>query len=196
MKNKLGPFRALLAGLAIAGLVSQQGSVDAAVLNAQVQVQIKATLSNTLDLQSAASPLTVLRTLNLTNGTGGNQANVVWSDTRQLAASTTEDLDFAGGGLVDAFGAAVAPARIRAVLIVASCANTNNIVALGDANSIPFLGTAATTVTIQPCGFLLLTSPGATGAVVTAATGDIIQIANGGAGTPVTYDIVVLGTTS
>jgi len=189
-------FRVLLALGLLVGLVSQQANVDAAALNAQVQIQIKATLSNSLDLQAASSPLSVLRTLNLTNGTGGNQANVVWSDTRTLAASTTEDLDFAGGGLVDAFGAAVAPARIRAVLIVASCANTNNIVALGDANSIPFLSTAATTVTIQPCGFLLLTSPGATGVVVTAATGDIIQIANGGAGTSVNYDIVVLGTTS
>jgi hypothetical protein len=31
---------------------------------------------------------------------------------------------------------------------------------------------------------------------VTAGTGDILQVANSGAGTSVTYDIIVIGTTS
>ena len=40
---------------------------------------------------------------------------------------------------------------------------------------------------------LLLVAPGAAGYAVTAGTGDILKVANSGAGTGVTYDIVIVG---
>ncbi|MDM7915706.1 MAG: hypothetical protein QUU85_10650 [Candidatus Eisenbacteria bacterium] len=186
---------AALAALVGVGLF-QGGDVSAASLSSTVLLRVKADLTNTAGLANAAAPVLLERSLTWTNGVGANQANVVWTAERTLAASATEDLDFAGGGLTDAFGAAVAPAKIRAVIVSASAGDTNSVVLGGDANSVPFLSAAATTVSIQPGGVFVFTAPAVAGVPVTAGTGDIIQVANSGAGTPVTYSIIVLGTAS
>lgn len=196
MKHQRRRFVAAgLAALAIVGMLFQHGDAAAASLTARLEVKLAATLTNTLDLTAATAPLTANRIQDFANGVGASQANVLWSDRRTLNASTTEDLDFAGGGLVDAFGVAVAPAKVRAVIISSSSANVQNITLFGDANSIPLLNTAATTVTLQPGGMYVYTAPATAGVAVTAGTGDIIQVANG-AGVAITYDVIVIGTTS
>jgi hypothetical protein len=43
---------------------------------------------------------------------------------------------------------------------------------------------------------LLLVAPDAAGYAVTATTADILRVTNGGAGTSVVYEIVILGTSS
>lgn len=172
-----------------------QGDVGAASLKSRIEIHATATLTNTLDLAEASAPLVALRIQDFANGVGANQANVIWSDRRTLAASTTEDLDFAGGGLTDAFGVAVAPVKLRAVIISSATANTQNITLFGDAAAILLLNTAATTVTLQPGAVYVYTAPATAGVAVTATTADIIQVANG-AGTSVTYDIIVIGTAS
>lgn len=174
----------------------QQGDVGAATtLQSSIEVKVRGNLANDLDLVDASAPLVKTAVLQMTNGVAANQANVIWSDRRVLNASTTEDLDFAGGGLVDAFGVAIAPAKIRAVLIYSLSTNAQSLTLFGDANSIPILNTAATTTTLQPGGMFMVVAPALAGFAVTAGTGDIIQVANG-AGVAVTYDIIVLGTTS
>jgi hypothetical protein len=189
----------LLIALALAVLalgICHQGDVSAASLKSRVEVVVTGELTSALDLTTVSSPLSLRRALELANGAGAGQANVIWSDQRTLAASTPESLDFAGGGLVDAFGTAVAPARIRALIIYASPANTNNLTLFGDAASILFLNTAATTVTLKPGGMYVFTDPSAAGVVVTGTTADIIKVANAGSGTTVTYDIVVIGSST
>lgn len=185
----------LVVAMAVAGLLVQQGDASAASLKARLEVKLTATLTNVLDLTQADAPLTALRIQDFANGVGANQANVIWSDRRTLSASTTEDLDLAGGGLVDAFGVAVAPVKLRAVVISSASANVQNITLFGDANSVPLLNTAATTVTLQPGGLYVFTAPAVAGVAVTAGTGDIIQVANG-AGVSITYDVIIIGTSS
>lgn len=189
MKN----FRMAIGLVLAAGLALQMGDVDAASLKSSIEVKVKADLTNILDLNQATAPLVALKQQDFANGTGAHQANTVWSDRRSLNASTTEDLDLAGGGLVDAFGVAFAPAKVRALLIYSSPANTVNLTLFGDANSVPLLNTAATTVTLQPGGMYLFTAPATAGVAVTAGTGDIVQVASGAA--TVSYDVIVIGAT-
>jgi hypothetical protein len=184
-----------LLAVALVGL-TQTGDVAAASLTSRIEIQVTAKLSSQLDLVAAEAPLAKQVLLDLTNGTGTNQANTIWSDQRTIAPSTTEDLDIVGGGLTDAFGVAFAPVKVKALIVCASSGNTNNVVLGGDANAVPILSAAATTVSIQPKGCFVLTAPATPGIAVTAGTGDIIQVANSGAGTSVTYDIIVIGTTS
>jgi hypothetical protein len=165
-------------------------------LKSHVEVVLTALQVTSQDFADAGFPLAIRRALDLDNGAGANQANVLFSDQRTLAPSASENLDFNGGGLLDALGNAVLLARVRAILIYASPANVNNLTLFGNANSIPLLNTAATTMSLPPGGLLFILRPDAAGAVVTAATGDIIQVANAGAGTSVTYDIVVLGSST
>lgn len=171
------------------------GDALSATLVSRLVVNVDAALSNPLDLVTASAPLSLRKSFDFASGTGAFQANVVWSDSRSLAGAASEDLDFAGGGLTDAFGVAVAPAKVRLVVIASSTTNTTDLTLFGDTNSVPLLNTAATTVTLQPGGVYVFSAPAIAGRTVTAGTGDIIQVANG-AGATATYEILVLGTTS
>jgi hypothetical protein len=162
-------------------------------LTSRVEVVISGTLYNLLDLADVTSPLARKYFTDFSNGAGANQANVIWSDQRTLGPSASETLDLIGGGLVDAIGVAVAPARLRAVLIYASPANLNNLTILGNAAAVPILNTVATTITLTPGGLFLITKPDAVGMLVTATTFDLIQVANAAGVNSVVYDIVLLG---
>lgn len=135
-------------------------------------------------------------TLSFADGTGASQADMVFADQRTVAASTTEDIDVVAGGLVDAFGNTFTLAELKVLMVCASSSNTNNVVVGGDANSVPFFADATDIVNIKPGGCFQLADPSAGGYAVTADTGDIIQVANSGAGTGVTYDIVIVGSSS
>jgi hypothetical protein len=162
-------------------------------LSTRLLFDLAADLTTVLDLQSGTASLKRPIQYVWGSGTGANQADKIFADQRTLTASSTEDLDIAAGGLVDAFGVTFTVARVRALLVEAAAANTNNVIVGGDANSVPFFGAATHTVSVRPGGLLALFAPDATGYAVTTGTGDIIQVANSGAGTSVTYNIVIVG---
>jgi hypothetical protein len=154
-----------------------------------------AELTTALDLGTARAPHSLSRKLSLGSGTGAGKADKVFSDRRTLAASATEDLDLAGS-LVDAFGATITFARIKGIIVAAADANTNNVV-LGNATSNGWatLLSATGTVTLRPGAFVAVGTgvADATGYAVTAGTGDLLKVANSGAGSSVTYDIHIIG---
>jgi hypothetical protein len=132
--------------------------------------------------------------LSLTTGTTANKADGVYSATRTLAASANESLDLAGG-LEDAFGNTLTFVDVVAVLIVASAANTNDVLVGGAASNgwaSPF-GDATDVVKVRPGGFFVLAAGKDPAYAVTAATGDLLKIANSAGGSSVSYDIVVIG---
>ncbi|MFF7452102.1 MULTISPECIES: hypothetical protein [unclassified Streptomyces] len=151
--------------------------------------------SRALDLTTTSDPLAVRKAVSLTDGTAAGQANKVFHDRRTLAASATEDLDLAGV-LLDAFGAAITFARVKGLYISADAANVNNVVVGAAAsNTWATLLNATGTLTLRPgAGFMAMAGGlDATAYAVTAGTGDLLKVANSGAGTPVTYDIVIVG---
>lgn len=161
--------------------------------NASIVASIMGSLSSALDIGSARYNFEQKAHVDLTLGTGLDQANHVFTDTRTLAASATETLDLAGG-LTDALGATLTFTAIKAILIEAAAANTNSVVFGGGSN--PFRGwfaDATDKLSIPPGGFLLLTDPTAAGQAVIAATGDLLLVANSSSGTGVTYTITILG---
>lgn len=127
-------------------------------------------------------------------GVGAGQANLMFADRRTLAASANEDLDLVGS-LLDPFGAVLNFARVKAIIIVAAAANTNKVV-IGGAAANAFVGPfggATEKLSIDPGGMLVLATRTAAGWPVTAATADLLRIANGAAGSPVTYEIIIIG---
>lgn len=162
-------------------------------LRSRLVVSAVADLTSALDLAAGSVPLNYTKNFDLAPGVGVGQADRIWHDQRTLAASATEDLDLAGV-LVDALGATFALARVRALIVAAAAGNVNNVV-LGAAAANPWstmLG-AAGTVQVRPGGILAAIAPDAVGYAVTADTGDLLRVANGGAGSAVTYDIVIIG---
>lgn len=136
----------------------------------------------------------VIESWTITNGTGANQANVMWHDQRTLAASTSEDLDLSGV-LTDSFGVSVALARVKAIIVSAASAN-GGLIQVGGAAANQFINwvaNASDIIQIRAGGFMMLVAPDATAYAVTAATGDLLKIANTDAGAAGTYDIYIIG---
>src|SRR5262245_32188080 len=75
---------------------------------------------------------------NVGDGTGANQADRYFADTRPLAASGTEDLDLVGS-LTNLRGT-VTFAKLKAILVIADAGNTNNVqVTRPASNGVPWL---------------------------------------------------------
>lgn len=163
-------------------------------LTSSIRLDISAALTAALDLVTASAPLALNQGVALENGTGVGQADRIFSDERTLAASANEDLDLAGA-LLDAIGGTAAMARVKAIIVFASDTNTNNVIVGGAASNAfvgPF-GAATHTLQVRPGGFYCNVCRDATGWPVTAGTGDLLRVANSGAGSPVTYRIIVIG---
>ncbi len=184
--------------LALAGLVvvvaalGTQGDLRAAPtgLTANISIAVGGSYTSTVDLMSTQATLAFgSHPVALAFGTGINQADRIFTDTRSVAAA--EDLDVSGGALTDAFGNVFTIAKLKTLVVCAPTANTGNIILGGIANSVLFLSVATTTTTIKPGACFALTDPSAAGITVTNATADLIRVAPS-AGTQV-YDILIIG---
>lgn len=167
-----------------------------ALSDTAISLAVRTTMSEALDLKTRSAILNFTRGMALANGTGAEQADKVWDDTRVINASSNDDLDLSGG-LTDAFGGTVAFVKVKGIFVFANAGNTNNVV-IGAAAATQFVGpfgAATHTVAVPPGQFFAITASTNGWAVVNAAS-DLLRIANGGAGTPVTYDIVILGTSA
>jgi hypothetical protein len=150
---------------------------------------------STLDLQTASAPGGLKRRFAFSDGAGLNAANRTWTDQRTLAASANESLDLAGTALVDAFGTAISFARVKALIVSAATTNTNNVIvgATGSNAFINWVGSTTDAINVRPGGLFVLIAPDATAYAVTAATGDLLKIANSAGTTGVTYQIAIVG---
>ena len=169
----------------------------ATTLKTNIKVELSALYKNLLDLGTPTDTFLKKVAIELANGTGAQSADLLFHDQRQLAASGTENLDLAGGLTNPLTGAAMTFVEIRAVLISAASGNTNNVVLSRPAsNGVPLFSAASDAIPVQPGG-VFIWACGADGAVtVTAGTGDILTVTNSAAGTSVTYDVVIVGTSA
>ncbi len=165
-------------------------------LSTKLQVAIEAILTpaTALDLSTPTDKLNINTILELANGVGLNQADQLWHDQRTLAPSANEDLDLAGS-LVDAFGATLTFTAIKGMIFKAAVGNTNNVqVGNSGVNGfINWVGDTSDLINIKPGGIFCLFDPTAAGYAVTGGTGDLLKVTNSGAGTSVTYDVVLVG---
>lgn len=162
-------------------------------LSTNLLVKLDATLTSALDLVTASVPLTISDRTRLTSGTGLGAADMLWSDTRTLAASATEDLDLAGS-LTGPLGTTLTFARVKLVYVTAAAANTNNVnVTRVATTGIPMFLADGDGISVRPGGTFLAVAPDATGYAVTATTDDTISFTNSAGSTSVTYSVVIIG---
>ncbi|GIE46204.1 hypothetical protein [Actinoplanes lobatus] len=161
-----------------------------------VTVMIDAIYKNVLDLGTPTDSFLKKLKIELSDGTGANSADRMFHDQRTIAASASEDLDLAGV-LAGPFGNTLTFVELRAVMITASGANTNNVrVTRPASNGVPLFLAASDGIDIPPGGCFLWTCPADGKVSVTAGTGDLLTVANSSSGTSVTYDVVIIGTSA
>jgi hypothetical protein len=173
-------------------LMLAAGLAAAATQQTSVYLRLRSSLSVPGDLQAAKSDILYERTIDLANGTGADQGNQVWSDTRTLTTGANETLDI-NGTLFNAAGESVTFTKVKIILIRNK--GTVTTLSVGGAATNGFIspfGSATDVLKIPPGGLLLLTAPDVTGFAATAATADQLKITNS-AGASVDYDIVLVG---
>jgi hypothetical protein len=129
----------------------------------------------------------------LVDGILSGQANKLYASAQTLAASATANLDIAGG-VSDPLGNVLTFTAIKAIMVLASTDNVNDV-KIGGAGSNAFVGpfgSATDSVAVRPGGSLLMFAP-ATGWPVTAGTGDLLKVLNAGAGSAVTFKVIIFG---
>lgn len=160
-----------------------------------VDANISAAFTSALDLVTASAPLALNTRISMASGTATGLADLCWSDTRTVVASGTDALDLAGV-LTGNLGGTLTLVKLKAVLVRAAAANTNAVrVNRPATNGVPLFLAASDGIDVLPGGLFLWVAPGA-GVTVTPATGDLLNIDNSGAGTSVTYDVVLVGTSA
>lgn len=164
-------------------------------VTANISASVSGTQSSALDLGTISFPFATTGSTAFSSGTGAGQVDRVFTDTRTLTASGTEDLDLAGS-LTDAFGATITFARIKAIYVSALSTNTNNVqVTRPASNGVPWLMAAGDGIALRPGAFCIWGSgvADATGVAVAAGTGDLVTFTNSAGTTGVTYTVVIVG---
>lgn len=162
-------------------------------LTGSINIRLAAILTNALDLSVPKDELDYKFQWAISTGTGADQADRLFHDTRTLGASTSEDLDVVGS-LTDAFGATFSPARIKLLMVIASSGNTNNV-EVGGAAATQFLAgfkNSSDIWAIPPGDFLAGSARGATAWPCAGGSTDKLKINNSGAGTSVTYTVIIV----
>lgn len=180
-----------LAALALLPLTLGPAAAD--TLTVKVRAAIEAIVEGSGDLATPRATIPFAADITMLSGTTNGKSDLVWADTRTIAASGTENIDLAGS-LTTPVGSAAVFVEVTAILVRANSANTN-AVTITPASSNGFTGPfadASDLVSVLPGGAVLFVAPGA-GWGVTASTGDLLTIANSSSGTGVTYDIIVVG---
>src|SRR5438045_3617892 len=106
-------------------------------LATMIALRIESLLTQAIDIGQAPSyPMLYPYRKDLGDGVGADQANKLFSDTRTLGPSATENLDL-NNVLADAFGAVLLLVKVKAIIIVAAAANANDVL-VGGASSNQF----------------------------------------------------------
>lgn len=177
----------LLIGLAL-GLVAGPAAAD---LTSYTRTKLYGYQTGSADLSTPSDTLNASRQQDYADGSGNEQADFIFHDSRNLAASATENLDLAGS-LTDKLGNTLTFTAVK-VLYIRNTSTTQTL-SVGGAAANQFINWVANSsdiVNVPPLGELLVTAPYA-GFAVTAGTGDILKVANS-AGAAVDYYIVIIG---
>ena len=161
-------------------------------LAATLQFLIDGSFIKALDLTSPKESIAISKSQAFANGTGSNQGNEFFSDTRTVTASP-ETLDLTSG-LTNAFGETVVFAKIKAI-IVHNKSTASGAILIIKGNAITNAGWISGTTphhAIPPNGWYIVTSP-VDGFTIINTTQDQLTFEPGAA--TITYDLIIIGNT-
>ena len=158
-------------------------------LNAQIMLSILAHETSAGDLSRTLRATPASYALSLTDGTGANQAQIVWSDSRTVV-SPQETLDLRSlTDTGDGASVTVAFSAVKVLYVRNKATAADNIVTLSSV-FIAYQGLDAGTHIVRSGGLFLCAAPGDDGSTAIIATNNTITI-SGAVGAQ--YDIVIVG---
>jgi hypothetical protein len=181
----------LLAGLFVLALIMIAGTATAA-LTTKVIFTLQTQYTGSAGLGTSTDTMNLDYGISLTNGTGANQANVVYSASRSLADDANEVLDFyASGSLTDAFGTALTIETLK-VLIVYNTSTEATLKIGGGALACNIFADSSDILALPAGGKFMYSAPDATGLDIT--TDKDLNFLHGGEGTSaLVYKVIAIG---
>ncbi len=151
---------------------------------------------DSMDLADTTNDLDIDWSDTIANGTGKDQADWIWHDTR-TAAGAVDDIDL-NATLSDAFGVSLDLVKVKGIFIQNTDETVGYDLAIGAAVATPLGGwvsdAASDELVIGAGGFFALWNPSAAGYACGAAASDILRV-DPGANT-IIYNIVIVGTSA
>jgi hypothetical protein len=168
-------------------------------LSLEIKASVNWLFEETLDLSTLTDSSKLEYSQALADGTGSNQADKIWHDTRTLAASANDDLDLTAlTQTVHGSTVTISFARLKAIFIYNTATTAGEDLVLDSSVTggilTPFNGSSASKLEVAAASPLLLANQGE-GWAVTASTADILRITNDGVGS-IDYKIVLVGTSA
>jgi len=164
-------------------------------LTAKINILLNIVHTNDLDLGEPTDNIELTRGVSYTDGTGANQADVIWHDTRPLADGASEEiaLDGVGGNAVtDAFGTTLTLDILKGLYIKNNSTDANLLIGGAAGTQLGLFADGGDKLTLPPGGEFFISAPNATG--IDTTTNCDLKIAHDGTGSSaLTYDIVVVG---
>jgi hypothetical protein len=163
------------------------------MLTSKLTLSIVAAQIAALDLESPEADLTKSYVDSFANGTGANQAQEMFSDSRTITGSGTDNLDLSGT-LLDPLNVTVAFTGVKAIVF----RNTGTVqIRVGKKVTNGFAGPFDQTAgalghIVEPGGTYFVSNPSAAGWAVVAATGDQLSVENLSA-SAAAYDVILIG---
>ena len=167
----------------------------ATTLTPTIKLTVSGTHVNVTDLQTVTASLNDAIQFALTNGTGDDNVDLIYSDQLTVGDGATVDLDLIGALTDPVYGETFDLVKLKAVIIWSTAAGNGEIAIGGDANSVPLFTAVGDSLILPPAGLFVWIAP-KDGVAVTADTGDILQLVDDGSATGSVLDIWILGTSA
>jgi hypothetical protein len=171
--------------------VTVSGNVSVSLTGTDQRTAIAGAANETGTRQVAVSGAWAIAT-----GLTAGLADKIWSDTRTLAGGATAAIDFAAV-MTNAFGSIETFVTVRAIVIVASAANTSTLTIQrpAAATGLPLFAAISDALAPLSAGGGFAWFDPAVGITVVAGTADILNVVNS-AGPSATFSIAVAGTSA
>jgi hypothetical protein len=148
--------------------------------NGKLTVRLSSTLNKTASVGGSiySIPDETFNTL-IGNGTGSNQATMSYASDLSIGVSSTSSLDISGG-IVNAFGGAVAFSEVSLLMLAAAETNDADVHIGGNASAFSSMFVdPSDKLVLKPGGLILLSALYGAGAyTVTSGSGDVLDIQN------------------
>lgn len=161
-------------------------------LTTKINILLNIVHTNDLDLGEPTDDIALTRGISFTDGTGANQADIVWHDTRTLTDGESETLSLDTGSLKDAFGTELSFDILKGLYIKNNSTDAYLLVGAATGTQLGLFNHTSDILKIPPGGEFFYSAPNATG-LDTTSNPDL-KIAHDGTGSSsLTYDIVLVG---
>ena len=164
----------------------------AAALTAKISLGFTTQYTGTADLSTPTDAMNIARAIEFTSGTGANQADLVFHDSRTLADGANEVLDlYASGTLLTPLGTALTMTKLKALYVYNTSSDASLLIG-GGTTPVGICADATDIVKLPPGGKLILSAPNATG-IVTSTNKNLKFEHDGTGSSTLTYEVIIIG---